>query len=333
VSSFDMPRVAIIILNWNGWKDTIQCLDSIINNKYNNYKIFICDNGSKDGSLKKIREWISGKLSDQILDQLNVSQKRSNTYCLEYAYGDIKNDEIVLSGNYPHLVMIDIADNLGFSGGNNVGIRLALKDSKIEYFWLLNNDTLISPDSLTQLVNKSQQFSNTALLSSYITTIESEKKVWFEGGIYDPWTATSKHVTTEKFASHKYQYLSGCSLFISRIVLQTIGLLDESIFLYAEDIDYSVRAKNKQIKLMIVRESIVAHKGGASSGIGSPRAYKLHVMNIIKVICRHYGNWYLLTIIPYHLVKICYLVLIKRISLRSMQAYCAGLYLGIKEVI
>ena len=114
----NFPMVKIIILNWNGWQDTIECLESIFQISYPNYQIIVVDNGSTDGSAAKIRDWAEGK-------------------------GIIENNKLVL---------IEQRENLGFARGNNVGIRYALDRRVADYILILNNDTVVAPDFLTHLV-------------------------------------------------------------------------------------------------------------------------------------------------------------------------------------
>ncbi|KKQ42911.1 MAG: hypothetical protein US61_C0019G0011, partial [Parcubacteria group bacterium GW2011_GWE2_37_8] len=106
------PSVAIIIVNWNNAKDTVDCIESIKKIIYRNYKIFLIDNGSGDGSFVKFQSLYAGISGIEIL-RLN--------------------------------------DNLGFSGGNNIGIKKAL-DEKFDYVLLLNNDTTVEPNFLDELI-------------------------------------------------------------------------------------------------------------------------------------------------------------------------------------
>lgn len=107
-----MDDVAIIILNWNGWKDTIECLKSLNNLNYKNYEVIVVDNGSTDNSVEKIKEYIENK---------------------------------------PKFKLIANEKNLGFAGGNNIGIRYAL-NNEFEYILLLNNDTVVDENFLKPMV-------------------------------------------------------------------------------------------------------------------------------------------------------------------------------------
>ena len=107
----NFPRLAVIILNWNGLKDTRECLESLRKTDYSNYQIFLVDNGSKGNDAEILKK----------------------------EYGDF-------------IAVISNETNLGFAEGNNVAIREALEDAEVKYVFLLNNDTTVEPDFLTEAV-------------------------------------------------------------------------------------------------------------------------------------------------------------------------------------
>jgi Predicted glycosyltransferases len=120
-----MPEVCAIILNWNGWRDTVECLGSLLLSKPAIKTIIVCDNGSSDGSREKIFAWARKRYQSPsilILKQdTPVNQRPSN---------------------YP-FIYIQNKTNLGFAAGNNIGIRLALSEEGFDFIWLLNNDTTV----------------------------------------------------------------------------------------------------------------------------------------------------------------------------------------------
>ena len=121
--------IYIIVLNWNGISDTISCLESLFKLNYKNTKIVVCDNGSTDNSIEKIDKWYT-----------SVNIKKN----LEYANIDILNvNNYSTLENTPGLYIIDIGKNLGYAGGNNVGIKFALNQQDMDSVWILNNDTKI----------------------------------------------------------------------------------------------------------------------------------------------------------------------------------------------
>jgi len=296
----------------------------------------VIDNGSTDDSLNHIKAWAKEKFNiiyPWLKQWKNFAkQPISNSYMWrEYSRSQAIKGGDVKCRNIP-LILINNESNLGFSKGNNVGIKFAIAQGDMDYVWLLNNDTIISYDSLIRLVNTASSFNGRVLASSKILYKNNNyNKVWFEGGIYNPWLAKSAHVMNKKFIMSKYKFLSGCALFIPCSVLNEIGLLDESIFLYAEDLDYSIRATKLNIPLIVVKSSKVAHLGSASISTRSPKAYRNHVMNIIKVIRKYHGEYRIISIVTYHLMKLVYLILFKHIGKDAIKAYLRGILMGITK--
>ena len=151
--SKDWPKVAIIILNWNGWEDTIECLESVFRISYPNHKVIVVDNGSTDSSMEKIKNWADGKL------EVLTPGPAHHLYHLSHPpvkkpipYVYYTREEAEKGGNftieekitlpYP-LILIQTDENLGFAGGNNVGIKYTLCNKNIDYLLLLNNDIVV----------------------------------------------------------------------------------------------------------------------------------------------------------------------------------------------
>jgi len=173
------PKVAIIVLNYNGWKDTIECLESVLRNDYPNYQVIVVDNGSPDNSMEYIKAWAEGRQEVLTPEPNNPLYHLSHPpvkkpisyiyYTREEAENggnfeleesltkdwqeqrNFSNIELIPTSPYP-LIFIQTGENLGFTGGNNVGIRYGLAKDDCDYFWLLNNDTVIDKNTLTEMV-------------------------------------------------------------------------------------------------------------------------------------------------------------------------------------
>jgi GT2 family glycosyltransferase len=211
------PKVAIIILNWNGFNDTSECLDSLKSIYYSNYEVILVDNNSNGDDFRKLRE----KYSDFV----------------KYF---IKNDR-----------------NLGFAGGNNSGIRLAL-EKDFDYVLLLNNDTIVEPDFLDNLI-LSMNKNITADISAP-KIIYHSNKIKASGFAYG---FNEKIVTNnnERFCT----FASGCCILIRSEVFKKIGLLDEAYFLYLEDTDFCFRATKNGFKILYTPTSKIYHKVGSTT--------------------------------------------------------------------
>ena len=131
------PLITIIILNWNGWKDTIECLESLYQINYTNFEVILVDNHSEDGSIQKIREYCKGKLEVKS-KFFNYMNKNKPIKLIEFSNQETHNylhkrdDSNLLSRK---LILLKNDENYGFAEGNNIGIRFALKNLKpLTYF-------------------------------------------------------------------------------------------------------------------------------------------------------------------------------------------------------
>jgi GT2 family glycosyltransferase len=177
-------KVYIILLNYNGWKDTIECLESILKSDYSNYQIIVIDNDSPNNSM----EYIEGKqevLYDESSQLKHLSQPHEPKP-LEYVYytkeealkGGDKEKESKL--NNP-LIFIQAGENGSFAAGNNIGMKYALAKNDFEYIWLLNNDTVIEKNSLSSLVCYASK-NNLGISGSALMYYDNPDKIQAYGG-------------------------------------------------------------------------------------------------------------------------------------------------------
>lgn len=247
------PSVYIIILNWNNWPDVKECLASLQNNDYPNYKVVIVDNGSKE----------------------------------KPAAPDLE------------IKIIYNQENLGFAGGNNVGIKHALENDA-DYVLLLNNDTIVSGNFLTKLIEAGESDKEIGLLGPKIFFYGDKKRIWFAGGKVN-WLRNKGtmrgwgEMDNGQYDRPKIQetdYLTGCCLLIKREAIKKIGLMPEEYFLYYEDTDWSLKARKAGYKCVFVPESKIWHKVSKSSAAGSPSYIYYHVRNGL-LLARRYAPWYI----------------------------------------
>src|SRR3981081_193336 len=141
-------QVYVVLLKWKGWKDTIECLESVLRLSYPRYTVIVCDNASSDGSMEKIQGWAKGFVATSCdspdLARLTLPSI-PKPLGFDYIFPSGAAGTSLSSGS--RLLLIQTGANLGFAGGNNVGIRYALARGDCDYIWLLNNDTVVEPDS------------------------------------------------------------------------------------------------------------------------------------------------------------------------------------------
>ncbi len=219
------PQISVITVNWNNFNDSAECLESLKKTTYPNFEVIVVDNGSvgEDVSLLKQRFGDSIRL--------------------------IVNDK-----------------NSGFAGGCNIGIRDALARGA-DYVVLLNNDTVVAPDFLEGLVGVAQRDKSVGIAGGKVLCYEFPELIWFAGGVINYRTGRTPIRGSGEADKGQFDevaivdWISGCFMFVSRDVLQTVGMLDERFFFGWEDVDLCVRAARKGFKVLYVPESRIWHKG------------------------------------------------------------------------
>lgn len=268
-------RVYIIVLNWNGWRDTIECLESVFRLAYPNFKIIVCDNASSDGSLEYIRSWARGELAPEA-ENPELASLTLPPVLKPVPFVEISSERMNVMGRHDtRLVLIQNGANLGFAGGNNVGLRYALSQGDCDFAWLLNNDTIVRPDALSPLVKRMHERPDAGICGSTLLYYHDPSKVQAWGGsIYNRWVARVGHIGKLADAAKvpepqdiesQMAYVIGASMLVRKSFLEQIGLMDEGYFLYFEELDWAARAKG-HFRLAYCPSSIVYHKEGRSIG-------------------------------------------------------------------
>lgn len=234
-------KVAVIIVNWNGKKDTEICLSSLekIEKHGADLHVIVVDNGSNDDSVARIRK------------------------------------------KYPRVTVLATGKNLGFTGGNNVGITYAL-DHHADFVWLLNNDTFVDRhvlDVLSAFRNPKVGICGSKIyfaaghefhLDRYKES-EQGRVFWYAGGLVDWDNMYASHRGVDEVDEGQYDteeetpFVTGCSMMVRRSVFERIGKLDDRYFLYLEDLDFCLRAKKAGFSLCYVPSSILWHVNAGSS--------------------------------------------------------------------
>lgn len=243
-----MKKAAIVILNFNGEKDTIECLKSLGNISSKNFDllVIVVDNGSKEKF-----SIFSGKAG-------------------QFSGGELK------------IIRNEI--NSGFSGGNNVGIKYAIEQGS-DYIVILNNDTIVDKNLVEELIKTADSDTKIGIVSPKIYFAKgyefhkdrySEKEkgtvFWYAGGLMNWENATGSHRGVDEVDRGQYEEISetdfatGCCMLIKREIFKRIGLLDEKYYLYYEDTDFCERAKKAGYKIVYSPKAILWHKNAGSAG-------------------------------------------------------------------
>lgn len=249
------PLVSIILVNYNGFEDTVECVKSIQKIIYSNYNVVVVDNCSTKEPTNEQLEFL-----------------KTNTH------------------------FISTEKNLGFSGGNNVGIHFA-EVFNPDYVLLLNNDTVVKDDFLDILVNYANKMPDVGIVVGKIYHYDEPERIWYAGGWYDRengihghygWYKTDAEIKNTDY-DREITFATGCMMLIPMIVLKNVGYLSEEYFLYAEDTDYSCHMIDNGYKLYYCKNSVIYHKVSRSTGKNSNNTQYYMARNELKLI-QKYGT-------------------------------------------
>lgn len=241
----------------------------------------------------------------------------------------------------PTVNSLEAGANLGFTGGNNLGIREALSRGA-EYVLLLNPDTLVEAPLLQSLVGTLQKH-GPGLVGPLITFEHNRTKVWFAGGHYSKLLGFSyRERPLAPFAGvRETAWLNGCAMMIHCTVFMQIGLLREGLFLYCEDLDYCLRARRHGFSCLQIGSALVHHKVSASSGIKgrdvlSPLKAYYFARNYMLLVKYHVRGMHLLTAMLSQFTILPLYHLLFAIQSNNFRAVCwqyiRGLYHGLCAV-
>lgn len=252
------PKIAIVLLNWNGYKDTSECIISLQKITYDNYQIIVVDNGSDVEDFNRLKN------------------------------------------NFPNVKVLRSDVNLGFTGGNNLGIKNSLEE-KTDFILLLNNDTIVEPNFIQPLLNIFEKNPNVGISAPQINYFDEPKKIWSDGG-YISKIRASGFAYSDKFEENsntnyvQKQFVSGCCMLIKREVFEKIGLFDDNFFLYLEDVDLCVRTVKSGYSIYVSHKSKIYHKV-SNSTIKKYTALPLYYVtrNRLYFIKKNYHSFILLS--------------------------------------
>lgn len=277
--------LGIVLVNWNRWADTIECLESVLRSTIP-VRIVVVDNGSDDGSLDRIAAWANG---EQAVVPISEKMARfSQPTCPKpipfdrFTMDDVQRPETAAK---KVLTLVDSRANLGFAGGNNAGLRLLLAVPGIQWFWLLNNDSVIEPNAAEALVRRMVTTHDVGMCGTVVRFYHRPDTIQaLNGHRYNIWSGQSQGIgnnqpiTTPfdpKRVVDQTDFVLGASLAVSRPFLETVGPMEDRYFLYYEEIDWAAR-NDRRFKIAFAHGAIVYHKEGGSIGSsGRPGARSL----------------------------------------------------------
>ncbi len=289
-----IPKVAIIIVNWNGLKDTHECLDTVKKISYSNYEVVVVDNGSE-------------KYDADILEK-------------------IFKDEIII---------IRSRENLGFAGGNNIGMRYALERGA-EYILLLNNDTAVDKNFLSEMVDAASADKNIGMVGPKIYFYSDLNRIWFAGGKINRLLTKGEMVGYGQIDKGQYDtaketdFITGCCLLVKKQVIEKIGFLPEEYFLYYEDTDWCLNARRNGFKCVYAPKAEIWHKASVGLGLGSPAYIYYNIRNGLLLAKRN-ASAGLMAIVYLDSIWRIVKQIFKYIFIPSKRAWAKFIFKGIED--
>jgi GT2 family glycosyltransferase len=247
-----LPSVAIILVNWNDAEATNACLDSLAAIPDARARPYVVDNASGDGS------------------------------------------PIRIAAAHPEAILLQSAANLGYAGGFNLGRARALADGA-DYLWLLNNDTTVAPDCLAGLLEADRRI-GPAVISPKILYQDRPGVIWYAGGALDR-ALKSSHIGEDEPDRGQHDRLrpvawaTGCSLFCSAEVARRVGPMDERYFLYLEDVDWCLRARDRGVPIYYAPAARVYHAVSRSVGQLPTAMVRYYAWRNYYLLAHRHGRW------------------------------------------
>jgi GT2 family glycosyltransferase len=284
----------VLMINYNGDQDTIECLDSLLRSSDQIFQIIIIDNSPSHESLNIIHQW--GKR--HIIPQFAEDKKYDYPFTDELDLKIVSAEELEVS-NIPwanKVLIIKTNINNGFAAANNVGLKYLLKHMDFQWVWLLNNDTTVPVDCIKIVrAHLALQFDDVGIVGTKIFYYHNRSSLQGVAGHYNPMFSITSHVGayqkdyTYDLATFRKSadFIMGASMIVKRNFIEEVGLMDEDYFLYYEELDWALRGKAKGWQLDLIPEAYIFHKEGATisknlTGV-SLLADKCSIVNRLKI--------------------------------------------------
>ena len=269
------PPVHVVLVNYDGWRDTVECMESVLRSDHPDVRIILVDNASSDDSVKRILDWAEGRLPAPASSMAHASLTTPpvvKPVRLEEC-GDADPLDAITLG--PRVMLVRGATNRGFAGGNNLALGKLLSANASGYACLLNTDMVVAPDALAALVRGIAADPALGAIGGVILDYAKPGLVQSVGGgrisrLGMAALAPEGLAASDARCPQDLHYVSGGLLLLSMETLRAVGVMDEDYFLYAEDADWGLRMRRMGYRLGCTLDARVWHKGSASIVAGSP---------------------------------------------------------------
>lgn len=315
----ELPHVAVVLLNWNQASITIECLESLFRLDYPRYTVVLCDNASTDGSARAFTDWATGRATPLAhphpeLVRFSHPPVAKPVALAEYTRADVDGSRA--GATTAPFVLLHASDNLGFTGGNNLAMRYVAARGDIPVIWILNNDTVVAPDSLRELVRPLVADPGIGAVGATMFEYRSPAVIQAAaGGAFSPRQLFPSLVGARELAgAHRprIDFISGaCVLLRTRHAVE-VGMLDDIFYIYGEDVDLSLKVERLGLRLMYAPRARIWHKGGGDQGYGNVKHDYYTTRNTLMLLRKYYPRY-----LPYALVYMMYRVIAPKVVRRQ----------------
>lgn len=275
------PRLGVVIVNYKGADDTIECLESLLRCPLP-MRVVVVENGSGDGSAERIAAWAAGTLPATAADPA-LAALSTPPLAKPLPMRQLEPQALASDTARDRLTLIVSPDNLGFAGGNNLGLRHLLADPDMAAFWLLNNDTVATRDAPAALLRRLLAGERMGMCGTIVRHYWAPNRVQALGGFsFNLFTGGATALGGDAPATRNFDpatiadatdFVLGASLGVTRAFLEEVGPMAEEYFLYFEEIDWSARNRklgDRRFEIGFAHGATIFHKAGRA--IGSPSA-------------------------------------------------------------
>ena len=286
--------------------------------------------------------WNSHKMTAECIRSL-LAMDGADFEILVVDNGSTDGSVEMLQQEFLQITVLPQERNLGFAAGCNVGIRHALANDA-EHVLLLNNDTLVAPDFLREMLAAIQGDPRIGAVCPKIYFADQPDRLWYAGADFSLWAGTAKHrgwkeVDHGQFDRHEeITQATGCAMLVRHSALRDVGLLDEQFWAYVEDLDWSLRFLERGYRLAFAPKARVWHCCGAtavkSMGAGSAAIRQFFSTRNMVFLARKHLRWWQMPTYTFgfmfnHIVLYTALRLWRR-DFRALSAIYRGLSQGLR---
>ena len=285
--------IGVVVVTYNASDTIIKCLESLIASKDADLRIVVVDNNSRDSTPQLLRDWAAGASALR-----PAAGFRTPDAARHGLVSLVENQPQILCLGGGEIGLITTAENRGFAGGVNLGLKALVANPDVDFFWILNPDCIVPQGTAQRLESLAQSAGKFSIIGGRVYYLNDPDVIQSDGGWVNLWTGVckSRHLgklrsDVDKKENVQLNFVGGGHMLVSRNFLAKAGYMPESYFLYYEEVEWCLRRGN--LPIIFDTEAAVYHHGGHSIGSETlakgPSPLSAYFLNRarIKFVARH----------------------------------------------